>query len=114
MCDQTSHHQRGAGPDVRRAYGRALEPIDAADHRVMAVGANVRAEALQRRVSYAIQGLVASAVLIFVIVLLAWRLVRSITQPLNEAVVALDAIAAGDLTSDLQSTRKDEIGRAHV
>ena len=70
----------------------------------------IRAEALQRRVSYAIQGLVASAVLIFVIVLLAWRLVRSITQPLNEAVVALDAIAAGDLTSDVQSTRKDEFG----
>ncbi len=70
----------------------------------------IRAEALQRRVSYAIQGLVASAVLILVILLLAWKLVRSITQPLDEAVVALDAIAAGDLTRDLQSTRKDEFG----
>ena len=70
----------------------------------------IRAEALQRRVSYAIQGLVASAVLIAVILLLAWKLVRSITQPLDEAVVSLDAIAAGDLTRDLQSTRKDEFG----
>ena len=41
---------------------------------------------------------------------LAWKLVRSITLPLNEAVETIDAIAAGDLTRELQSTRKDEFG----
>ncbi len=70
----------------------------------------IRAEATQRRVAYAIQGLVASAVLIVVMLLLAWKLVRSITVPLDEAVSTLDAIAAGDLTRELQSTRKDEFG----
>ena len=70
----------------------------------------IRAETTQRRVAYAIQGLVVSAVLIVVMLLLAWKLVRSITVPLDEAVETIDAIAAGDLTRELQSTRKDEFG----
>ena len=70
----------------------------------------IRAETTQRRVAYAIQGLVVSAVLVVVVLLLAWKLVRSITVPLNEAVETIDAIAAGDLTRELQSTRKDEFG----
>ena len=70
----------------------------------------IRAETTQRRVAYAIQGLVVSAALIVVVLLLAWKLVRSITVPLDEAVETIDAIAAGDLTRELQSTRKDEFG----
>jgi len=70
----------------------------------------IRVETMQRRVAYAIQGLVVSAVLIVVMLLLAWKLVRSITVPLDEAVETIDAIAAGDLTRELQSTRKDEFG----
>ncbi|WP_306554559.1 methyl-accepting chemotaxis protein [Acidovorax sp.] len=70
----------------------------------------IRIETTQRRVAYAIQGLVVSAVLIVVVLLLAWKLVRSITVPLDEAVETIDAIAAGDLTRELQSTRKDEFG----
>lgn len=58
----------------------------------------IRAEATQRRVAYAVQGLAASAVLIVVMLLLARKLVRSITVPLDEAVATLDAVAAGDLT----------------
>ena len=70
----------------------------------------IRAETTQRRVAYAIQGLVVSAVLVVVVLLLAWKLVRSITVPLDEAVETIAAIAAGDLTRELQSTRKDEFG----
>ncbi len=70
----------------------------------------IRAEATQRRVAYAVQGLAASAVLIVIMLLLAWKLVRSITVPLDEAVATLDAVAAGDLTRELHSTRKDEFG----
>ncbi|AOG25192.1 methyl-accepting chemotaxis protein [Acidovorax sp. RAC01] len=70
----------------------------------------IRAEATQRRIDYAVQGLLASAALIAVMLLLARRLVRSITVPLDEAVATLDAIAAGDLTRELQSSRKDEFG----
>lgn len=42
--------------------------------------------------------------------LLAWKLVHSITVPLDQAVALADAIAAGDLTRNLESTRKDELG----
>jgi len=70
----------------------------------------VRAEALSRRTSYVIQGLVAATVLMAVFLLLAWKLVRSITVPLAQAGELIDAIAAGDLTRELHPTRKDEFG----
>ena len=43
--------------------------------------------------------------------LLAWLLVRSITAPLQQAVDTANAIAAGDLTRELQTSRKDELGQ---
>ncbi len=55
-------------------------------------------------------GLVAAAVVVVLGVLMTLFLVRSITRPLDEAVAAIDAIAAGDLTRDIQTTRKDEFG----
>ncbi|MDP2769093.1 MAG: methyl-accepting chemotaxis protein [Giesbergeria sp.] len=70
----------------------------------------VRAAASDQRTSYAIQGLVAAAVLMGLFLLLAWKLVHSITVPLGQAVTLADAIAAGDLTRELQSSRKDELG----
>ena len=57
--------------------------------------------------------LVGSAVVALLIVLVlflsAW-LVRSITQPLERAVDLADAIAAGDLTVNIQDDRRDELG----
>lgn len=54
---------------------------------------------------------VASVVLVFGLgVVLAMLLVRSITLPLERAVAVTDAIAAGDLTLDIQDPRKDEFG----
>jgi len=70
----------------------------------------VRADATTRRVEYAISGLLSSAVLMAAGLFMAWKLVRSITVPLDQAVETIDAIAAGDLTRELQSTRKDEFG----
>ena len=70
----------------------------------------IRADATARRVQYAIIGIVSSMALLAVGLFLAWRLVRSITVPLGQAVEAIDAIAGGDLTQELQSTRKDEFG----
>ncbi len=40
----------------------------------------------------------------------AWSIGRSITAPLHEAVAFADAVAQGDLSRDLRSDRKDEIG----
>ncbi|MFI8615138.1 methyl-accepting chemotaxis protein [Acidovorax sp. NPDC077693] len=70
----------------------------------------IRADATARRVEYAIWGIVTSLVLMAVGLFLAWKLVHSITVPLNQAVENIDAIAAGDLTREIQSTRKDEFG----
>jgi len=70
----------------------------------------IRADASARRVEYAIWGIVTSLVLMAVGLFLAWKLVKSITVPLNQAVENIDAIAAGDLTREIQSTRKDEFG----
>ena len=70
----------------------------------------IRADATARRVQLAIIGIVSSMVLLAVGLFLAWRLVRSITVPLDQAVDAIDAIAGGDLTRELESTRKDEFG----
>ncbi|WP_235514428.1 HAMP domain-containing protein, partial [Acidovorax sp. Root217] len=70
----------------------------------------IRADATARRVEYAISGIIMSMVLLAVGIFLAWRLVHSISDPLNQAVTTIDAIAAGDLTRELHSTRKDEFG----
>jgi len=42
---------------------------------------------------------------------LAWLLTRSITQPLNQAVAIAETVAAGDLTSRIDSSRGDETGK---
>ncbi|PJI96619.1 methyl-accepting chemotaxis protein [Acidovorax sp. 69] len=70
----------------------------------------IRADASARRIEYAITGIVSSIALLAVGLFLAWKLVHSITVPLDQAVETIDAIAAGDLTQELQSTRKDEFG----
>ncbi|MFT4242856.1 MAG: methyl-accepting chemotaxis protein, partial [Acidovorax sp.] len=70
----------------------------------------VRQEVVQTRLRYALVAIVVLLAIAVVGLLLAWRLVRSITRPLDEAVAVTDAIAAGDLTRDIQSTRKDEFG----
>jgi len=70
----------------------------------------VLAEAQGRRARYAVEGLIASALLMAVFLFLAWKLVRSITVPLDQAGTLIDAIAAGDLTQELRSERKDEFG----
>ena len=43
--------------------------------------------------------------------LIAWRMTRSITVPLKETLSSAQRIAEGDLTSDIASTRTDELGQ---
>ncbi|KQP17677.1 methyl-accepting chemotaxis protein [Pseudorhodoferax sp. Leaf267] len=70
----------------------------------------VQAAAAQRRtgsfLGLGIVGLVFVAGLV-----LAAALVRSIVRPLQSAVAAANAIAAGDLTLTLEASRRDEFGR---
>nr|WP_315239554.1 methyl-accepting chemotaxis protein [uncultured Albidiferax sp.] len=43
--------------------------------------------------------------------LLAWTITRSITTPVNQALALVEQVAAGDLTSRIDSDSKDEIGQ---
>jgi methyl-accepting chemotaxis protein len=43
--------------------------------------------------------------------LVAWAITRGITVPVGETIHLAEAIAAGDLSTDLRQTRDDEIGR---
>ncbi|WP_432413191.1 methyl-accepting chemotaxis protein [Pantoea allii] len=43
--------------------------------------------------------------------LVAWRMTRSITVPLRETLSSAQRIAEGDLTSEITSTRGDELGQ---
>ena len=71
----------------------------------------VRAEATAQRVRSGVLSAITALVVFGVGALLAGWLVRSITKPLQHAVDTANAIAAGDLTRELQSTRKDELGQ---
>ncbi|MET0964082.1 MAG: MCP four helix bundle domain-containing protein, partial [Noviherbaspirillum sp.] len=44
-------------------------------------------------------------------VLLAWTLSRSITRPLGRAVTIARTVAAGDLTTDIEVSSRDEVGQ---
>ncbi|MES9417351.1 methyl-accepting chemotaxis protein, partial [Cutibacterium acnes] len=51
-----------------------------------------------------------SAAAIVLSVLCAWLITRSITRPLNQAVQVATAVAAGDLTVQIDNSSKDETG----
>ena len=70
----------------------------------------VRNEADARRTRLAAMAWGVAALVLVAVLLMARLLVRSITRPLDEAVATIDAIAAGDLTREIHTTRKDEFG----
>lgn len=49
-----------------------------------------------------------SALAVLAAAVVAWLVTRSITRPLNQAVELADRVAAGDLTSRIDATGKDE------
>ncbi len=68
-------------------------------------------EALDARRNALLLGLISAIVVVSIGILLALMLVRAITRPLARAVQAAQAISGGDLTQNLETTRKDEFGQ---
>lgn len=68
------------------------------------------ASANAERVSVAWLGVGSAAIVIVAAMVLAMLLVRSINQPLSQAVGIAQAISAGDLTQSVLSDRRDEFG----
>ncbi|MDR7153203.1 methyl-accepting chemotaxis protein, partial [Hydrogenophaga palleronii] len=54
--------------------------------------------------------LVLSGIALLMAALVAWRITRSITEPLKEAVCIATAVAGGDLSQKVETKRKDELG----
>jgi methyl-accepting chemotaxis protein len=55
--------------------------------------------------------LTAAAAAAALAVLLGWLIVRSIAQPIDRALRVAEAVADGDLTSDIEASGRDELGR---
>ncbi|AMG59088.1 methyl-accepting chemotaxis protein [Pantoea vagans] len=53
----------------------------------------------------------ASLICVVLSLLIAWRITRNITLPLEETLNAAQRIASGDLTTSLNTTRGDELGQ---
>ncbi|MGN8006099.1 methyl-accepting chemotaxis protein, partial [Acidovorax sp. 22279] len=87
-----------------------LESID----KFVAVQERQRDDAVQAaratRGNLVLIGAAAAIAVVALGMLLAALLVRSITRPLDRAVVLAEAISAGDLTQDIHDDRKDELG----
>ncbi len=111
-----------AGGDVAAAQRMAKEQLTPAEGKYL--GAQEAFVELQRRqrdqaMHNGVQlrdralwlGAAGALAVLAVGVLLAWRAVRSITEPLARAVAVADAIAAGDLTQDAHDPRHDELGQ---
>ena len=55
--------------------------------------------------------LVLSAVILVLAAVIAWRITASITTPVARALAIAETVAAGDLTSRIEVTSKDELGQ---
>ena len=96
--------------DINPIVARYLQAQDAYVAELDKERKVIRRDAEVVRERYMIIGLAVYGLMIIIGVLLSWRLVRSITGPLDQAVTLADAIAKGDLTKTVSVERKDELG----
>ncbi|HJW23406.1 MAG TPA: methyl-accepting chemotaxis protein [Rhodocyclaceae bacterium] len=93
-----------SGAGTVKAFGALIEAHTRSGE---AVKHEAEAAAAAGRTLMAAIGLVA----IVLVALAGWLLTRSLTRPLASAMAAADALAGGDLTVEVASTSRDEIGQ---
>jgi len=96
--------------DSRKQFGAASDAIRKLIEINGAGARQARADAVAsyRAVLWGIWGMAALAIAVGAAV--AWRLTHSVTQPLRQAASAAAQIASGDLTDDVDSRARDELG----
>jgi methyl-accepting chemotaxis protein len=96
-----------AAPALRATLSSLDDVVAYEKGQSLEVAAEARAEyASTRNLMFILGGL---AILLGSLV--AWVITRSITRPINEAVKVAETVAAGDLTSRIDASAKDETGR---
>ncbi len=111
--------EAGAGVEATMTLTEAVRPVEIVWRQKVAKLIGIvhkqnteAAEAVissQKRALLMVAALMAGAMVVGV--LLAWRTTRSITAPVARAVKVAERIAEGDLTSTVEVTSQDEIGR---
>nr|WP_183380923.1 MULTISPECIES: methyl-accepting chemotaxis protein [unclassified Herbaspirillum] len=90
---------------VQNAYMEAADKLIKKQHALMETAGN-QVELSYQRASTLLSALAASGLLMAA--LIAYVITRSITTPLNRAVQVAQTVAAGDLTSHIDSSGRDE------
>ncbi|MDW5443455.1 methyl-accepting chemotaxis protein [Polaromonas sp. SM01] len=106
-AEATEIFMRDSAPATRRAIAVIDELV--AYERVMIheASAQSKTEYAQARLLMLVMGGLAIALGVFV----AWFITRSITRPINDAVRVAQTVAAGDLTSQIEVSSRDETGQ---
>ncbi|NHC12311.1 HAMP domain-containing protein, partial [Motilibacter deserti] len=103
---------------ARAAYDDVQQANDATDAAVSSTldamdGDVARAEAAVDSAVSAVRRTTVVSILVALVLLvgISWRVARGIVRPLRETVLALDALAEGDVTRAVHTRANDEIGR---
>ena len=99
---------RGEALPLLATYKKAVEDLVDYQHRKVADGVKLVDESniWSQRILLAVGALAA-----VIGMLLAWVITRSVTGPLGDAVRIAEAVAAGDLTANIEVKSKDETGQ---
>ncbi|MCS6983876.1 MAG: methyl-accepting chemotaxis protein [Leptospiraceae bacterium] len=96
--------------DLMPAYQKGLEALETLANFKQVRAAKTREELHSLFTGRLIINLVSLALGGFLIVVLAFIFIRSITRPLEEASVLLKQISGGDISVHVETNRKDEVG----
>jgi methyl-accepting chemotaxis protein len=111
-----NHAMTGNAPEAMKAAREGLGPVQARSNETLQGIRKLLAERAEQTVAGAhaakrsSQTALAAAVGLLLVLgsVTAWLIARSVVQPLQQASQAADAIAAGDLTQQLQASGRDE------